>query len=451
MNITKQNIDDLNAVIKLQLSKDDYEGRVNNVLSDYRKKARIDGFRPGKVPAGLINKMYKRPVMVDEINKILSESINEYIKKEDLNILGDPLPSMDQQKTIDWENDTDFEFAFEIGLSPKFDLTLSQKDKVAYYEITVDDKMIDGYVSTHARRYGKFVDGTVVEENELLKGDLIQLDENGNALEGGIVSTDISLYLELAKDEDEKKAFVSKKAGDSVTFDLLKAFPNNFELANLLKIDKEKVSEVTGKFKMEIKGISKFEKAEMNQELFDKVYGEGVVASEDEFKKKIESEVKQSLTKESDYKFLLDSKEYLLKKLDLKLPAEFMKKWLEYANEGKLSKEQIEKEYPLFENDMKWQLIKNKIIKDNNVEVKQEEIISFAKEVTRSQFAQYGLANVPDEQLESYALGMLKKESEARRIIDKLMEDKAVAFIKEQVKLDTKNVNSEEFEKLFQA
>jgi trigger factor len=451
MNITKQNIDELNAVLKLQVNKADYEQRVANVLNDYRKKARIDGFRPGKVPLSLISKLYGKSVLVEEINKLISESITDYLKNEQLNILGDPLPNKEVKKPIDWDNDTEFEFAFDLGLSPQFDIKLSDKEKFPFYQVKVDESMIDNYVNTYTRRYGRFIDAQQVEENELLKGDLQQIDATGNITESGIQSNDVSLFLELAKDEVEKKAFINAKTGDSIDFDIKKAFPNDFELSNLLKIDKDKIAEVEGKFRFTIKSISKFEKAELNQELFNKIYGEGKVTSEEEFMGKIEEEIKNSLVKESDYKFMLDIKEHFIKKTDMKLPSDFLKRWLEFANEGKLTVEQIEKEFPVFEDDMKWQIIKDKIVKGNNIEVKKEEIVEYARMVTRQQFQQYGMYNVPDEQIISYAEGLLKKESETHKIIEKVLEKKVIEFVKENSTLNIKEITIEEFNKLFQA
>jgi trigger factor len=450
MNITRQNIDELNATMKLSVGKEDYEERVNKVLNDYRRKANMPGFRPGKVPASLINKMYRKSVLADEINKLVSEKINEYIKAEDIHVLGDPMPNETENKVIDWDDDTEFEFVFDLGIAPEIDATVSKKDKIVFYDIKPDDKMVNNYIESHTRRYGKFSDAEVVEENELVKGDIAETDAGGNLVEGGIVSVGASIYLELAKDENEKKAFIGAKVGDTVKFDIKKTFPNNFEIANILKIEKEKVDEAPSSFQFTIGSISRFEKAELNQELFDKVYGEGKVTSEEEFRNKIDEELNNNLSKDTDYKFHLDSKAYLLKKLNLKLPNDFLKRWVAFANEGKISPEQIEKEFPIFEEDMKWQLIKNKIAKNNNFEVQQDEVVAYAKEVTRTQFRQYGINNMPDEQIETYAVSILKKENEVRKMVEKLLEDKVTVYIKENVTLDTKTISNEEFSKLFQ-
>ncbi len=449
MNISRQNIDELNATLTLKVGKEDYAERVNKVLGDYRKKANLPGFRPGKVPASLISKMYGKAVLADEINKLVGEKINEYLKAEDIHSLGDPMPNETQNKSVDWENDTDFEFVFDLGLAPELDVKLSKKDKVATYDIKLEDSMIENYINSYTRRYGKFMDADMVEENEMLKGDFAEVDAAGNIVENGITSQDISVYLEIAKDENEKKTFKGAKVGDIIKFDVKKAYPNDTELANLLKIDKDKVAEAPSTFQFIIKSISKFQASELNPELFDKVYGEGKVVTEEEFRGKISDELKENLKKDSDYKFQLDAKKYLLKKNNVKLPEAFLKRWLTFMNEGKITPEQIDKEFPAFVEDMKWQLIKNKIAKENNYEIKEDEVVEYSKEVTRMQFRQYGLANVPDEHINSYAVNLLKKEDEVRRLVDKLMEDKVVGFIKENVTSDVKEISNEEFGKLF--
>jgi trigger factor len=449
MNITRQNIDELNATLKLQVSREDYEERVTKKLSDYRHKANMPGFRPGKVPASLIQKMYGKAVLAEEINKLVSEKINEYLKAEDIHVLGDPMPNETENKPIDWENDKEFEFVFDLGLAPEIDLSLGKKDKIISYEILLEDSMVDSYIDSYTRRYGRFATTDVITENELVKGDLVQIDTEGNIVEGGIFAQDSSIYLELAKDENEKKLFIGAKEGDTIKFDIKKAFPNDTELANLLKISKDKVAEAPSTFQFTVHSISRFEKAEFNQELFTKVYGEGVVNSEAEFREKVSSEIRENLQKDSSYKFSIDSKKYLLKKCNFKLPSEFLKRWVTFANEGKISAEQIEKEFPLFEEDMKWQLIKNKFVKDNNFEVKEDEVVEYAKEVTRNQFRQYGISNIQDEHIQSYAVNLLKKEDDVRKMVEKLMEDKVVSFVKDNVTLDNKQITNEEFGKLF--
>ena len=449
MNITKQNIDELNATLTLQVGKEDYAERVDKKLTEYRRKANMPGFRPGKVPASLINKMYKKAVLADEINKIVSESINEYLKAENIHVLGDPLPNETENKTVDFDIDTDFNFVFDLGLSPEFEAKIGSKDKIVFYEIELDNKMVEGHVSNYTRRFGKFIECTEVAENEMVKGDIKQVNEKGEVIEGGIAADDSSIYLELTKDETEKKAFKGAKIGETIKFDIKKAFPNDFEIAGLLKIEKDIVATIAPNFQITINSISRFEQAEMNSELFDKVFGEGVISTEEGFLDKIKSDIKENLKKDEDYKFNIDAKKYFIEKLKLKLPSDFMKRWLTFMNEGKVTAEQIEKEFPAFEEDMKWQLIKNKLAKENDIQIKEEDVIEYSKEVTRMQFRQYGINNVPDEQIDAYAVNVLKKEEDVRKIVEKLMETKIVELIKQNATLDTKKVSNEEFGKLF--
>lgn len=451
MNISKELKDSLNAVVKVQINKDDYEPRVKKVIADYQKKARIDGFRPGKVPLGLIQKMYGKSVMVDEINKLLSENLMKYIQDEHLHILGDPLPSEKEQKEIDWENSSEFEFAFDLGLSPEFEVKLSKKDKLAVYSIVPDAKIIDTYSDNYARRYGAFKTCDAIEDGkEMLKGSFVEMSAEGTVTENGITVSDSTIYLEFMKDEDIKKEFTGLKQGDTITFNLAKAYPNNVELATILHKKKEEVDSITSDFQFTIATISKFEKAEINQELFDKIYGEGNVTTEEEFRNKITVEIQANLSRESEYKFRLDAKELILNKVDFTLPVEFLKRWVFSSNEGKFTMEQIDQDFAKFERDLKWQLIQNKIVKDEDLKISDEEIMEFAKEQTRMQFEQYGMFNVPDEHILSYAAESLKREEDRRRLLERKYEDKVLEYVRATISAEAKEVSSEEFDKLLE-
>ncbi|MFO7828396.1 MAG: trigger factor [Bacteroidales bacterium] len=449
MNIVKENIDDLNALLKVQITEEDYAEKVETVLKDYRKKARIDGFRPGKVPSGLIKKMYGNAILAEEVNKLISESLTNYIRDEKLNILGEPLPNKDQ-KTIDFDQDKEFEFVFDIGLAPEVDVKLSKKDKVPYYDIKVDKKLLETYTENYQRRFGEFKDVEETTDNEMLTGNFIQLDEEGNILEDGIKTDDVRITIEYIKDNDIKATFAGKKVGDKVRFDVRKAYPSDSEVASMLKIDKEKAQNITGDFEFQINQIQRFEKAEVNQELFDKAFGEGVIKSIKEFNNKLTEEIKSNFTKEADYRFLIDAKEKLVSKIKPELPVEFLKRWLIAINEEKFTPEQIEEEFPKFETDLKWQIIRDQIIKDNEIKVEESEVLEVAKEVTAAQFMQYGLNDLPDEQLEMYAKEILKKDSERRNLYERKFEDKVLEVIKETVKLDEKEITTEDFQKLFE-
>jgi len=451
MNITKELRDNLNAVVKVQISKVDYEPRVKKVLNDYQKKARIDGFRPGKVPAGLIQKLYGKSAMVEEINKLLSENLLKYIQDEKLRILGEPLPSEKEQKEIDWENSSEFEFAFDLGLSPDFDVNLTKKDKLISYRILPDEKLIKTYSDNYARRYGAFKTcDQIADGNEMVKGSFIELNSDGSVKEEGISVDESTIYLEFMKDEDTKKKFIGLKEGAVITFDLAKAYPNNVELATILHKKKKELGTIDSDFQFTITSISKFEKAEVNQELFDKIYGEGNVKSEEEFHAKIDAEISANLLRESEYKFRIDAKAHILNKTEVNLPGDFLKRWIFSSNEGKYTMEQIEQNFTQSESEFKWQLIQNKIVKDNDLKLSEEEILDFAKTQTKMQFEQYGLFNVPDEHIINYAMESLKREEDRRRMIEQRMEDKVLEFVRSTISIENKDVTSEEFDKLLE-
>ncbi len=450
MNITKENIDELNAVLKVNVVKNDYEEKVNNVLKDYRKKANIPGFRPGKVPFGMISKMYKKPVMLDEVNKLVSESLSKYLTEENLKILGDPMPSEKQESKINFDYDEDFEFVFDIGLQPEIEVKLSKRDKVKYYSINVDNELIDKYVQSYTQRFGAFKPVNETVEDEMIVGKIHQLDEKENEVPEGINADDSRLSIQMIKDEEIKKKFIGLKAGDSVSFDIKKAFPVNTEIAAILKINSEEVETIKPDFKFTIKEITKFEQAELNQDLFDKVYGKDNVKSVEEFKNKISDEIALNLTKESDYKFLIDTKEALTEKIKCTLPTEFLKRWLKEVNKEKMDGAKIEEEFPKFEIDLKWMLIKNYIIKENELKVSEDEVKEEARNFARMQFIQYGISNIPDEHLDNFTNDILKKEEEKSRLYEKIYEEKVLNFIKENIKVDKKEVTSEEFNKLFE-
>jgi trigger factor len=451
MNITKELKDDLNAVLKVKINKDDYEPKVKKVLSDYQKKARIDGFRPGKVPAGLIQKLYGKTAMVEEINKLLSENIMKYIQDEHIHILGDPLPNEKDQKEIDWENPSELEFVYDLGLSPEFEVKLTKKDKLTSYNIEPNDKVIDTYIDNYARRYGAFKPSETIQDGkEMLKGSFVEMSGEGTVKDGGITVSETSIYLEFMKDEEIKKQFMGLKQGDTIVFNLAKAYPNNVELATILHKKKEEIGTIDSDFQFTIATISLFEKAEINQELFDKIYGEGKVTTNDEFRSKIKEEIKTNLSRESDYKFRIDVKEFFLKKIDIKLPVEFLKRWIFASNEGKYTLEQIDQDFSKFENDLRWQLIQNKIVKENDLKISDEEVFELAKEQTRMQFEQYGLFNVPDEHIVNYAQESLKREEDRRRMIERKVEEKVLEFVRETISTETKDVTTEEFDKLIE-
>lgn len=452
MNIVKEQIDDLNAVLKVRISKEDYEPGVKKTLTDYKKKARVDGFRPGNVPFGLVQKMYGKQAMLEEVNKLLSESVTKYLSEEKIHILGDPLPSEKEQSIIDWDNQTEFDFAFDLGIAPEFEISLTEKDKLNLYDITPSEKVTETYLDSYLKRYGAFKTCDVVEDGkESVTGNFVELDENGAVMDSGIVTENSVIYLEYMKDEDIKKEFTGVKAGDTLTFDLRKAYPNDVELGSILHKKKEEVASVNSVFQFTISAISRFEKSKLDQELFDKVFGEGGIKSEEEFKEKIQEEIKHNLQRESEYKFRVDVKEALLLKSEFKLPEDFLKRWIFSINEGKYTQQQVDDDFPKFMNDLRWQLLQNKIIKEHDLKVSDEEVIEFSKYITRMQFEQYGLHNVPDENIDNYAKESLKRPEERKRMLEKIYEDKVIEFVRTLVTIEKKVISSDDFDKLVEA
>ncbi|MFP4620238.1 MAG: trigger factor [Bacteroidales bacterium] len=452
MDITKENKDDLNAVLKVRIVPEDYQERVDKVVKDYKKKAKMNGFRPGKVPESLVRKMYGRDIKIDEIHKLIQEKLSEYIKNENLEILGKPLPSKEEQKSINWDKESEFEFAFDIAMAPEFDLEISEEDKVPYYTIKVSDELIDKQVGNYLERFGEFkpID-SVQNKDEIISAHVTELDEEGNPKEGGIVKEDATISLQVIKEEEIKNKFEGAQVGDEIDVDLKKAFPSNTEISSMLNIDKEEAENVEGQFRISITEIKQFEKAEQNQELFDKIYGEGNVTSEEEFRQKIKEEIEEHLKPESKRKLTQDIKNYFVEKINPELPIDFLKRWLkETQQDENFSEEDIEKEIPRFEEELKWDLIKNKIIKENHIQVDENEVLELAKEVTALQFQQYGLGNLPDEQLEQYAPELLKKEEDRRKFYERKYEEKVIDYIKERITLEEKEVTSEEFQEMIQ-
>ena len=450
MNISKQNIDDLNAVITLTLEKSDYEPKVEDVLNNYRKKASMPGFRPGKVPYSLIKKMYGKAALVDEINKLVSENLSKYITENNLDLLGEPLPS-EKQSQLDFESEDSFEFIFDIAVSPEVDVKLSKKDKINFYTIEISDEMMEQQINSVTGRFGKNETIDKVTDKSMVKGQFKELDKDGNVIEDGITSDNSVISMSVIKDDKEKKKLLDAEVGAVIVFNPKKAFPNETEISYILNISKEEAEKVKSQFQFTIEEITEFKAAELTQDLFNQIYGEGVVNSEEEFKTKVENDLKNSLEMESNYKFQIDAKEKLIDKFKFDLPEEFLKRWIKATNRDneKLTEEQLENEIPKFFEDLRWQIIKNKIITDNEIKIEQEDLLDAAKKSARIQFMQYGLSHIPDDYLESYAKDMLNKEDQRRHYAEYAMTDKVMDCIKEIVKVDEKEIKREDFNKLF--
>ena len=450
MNIVRKDLDQNNVVLTLSIVKADYAEKVDKTLRDYRKKANIPGFRPGMVPAGLVKKMYGKAVTAEEINKLVSDSLYNYIRENNVNMLGEPMPNETEQQPIDFDTQEDFEFVFDLGLAPEFEVELSKKDKVKYYTIAVSDEMIENQVKSYTGRYGKYIQEEVVEEKDMIKGELLEM-ANGKVNEAGIKVKDATLTASYMKDADQKALFVGAKKGDVITFNPTLAFESEVEISSMLKISKDEAKNITSDFQIKIESITRYHESAIDQELFDKVYGEGVVSTEEEFRAKIKENIQENLVSDSEYKFGVDAQEMLVAKFNnLTFPDEFLKRWVLSSNEN-LTTETLEADYDKMIIDLKWQLIKSKIQKNTELKVEAQDVEEYAKKVAKAQFAQYGMIGMDDEILANYAKDMMKKEETLKSMIERVTEEKIFAVVKEAVKIDTKEVSIEEFNKMFEA
>ena len=450
MNIVRKDLDQNNAIVTVRIEKTDYAEKVDKTLRDYRKKANIPGFRPGMVPAGLVKKMYGKAVLAEEINKLVSDNLYNYIRENNVNILGEPMPNETEQQSIDFDSQEDFEFIFDLGIAPELEVELTKKDKVKYYNITVSEEMIENQVKSYTGRYGKYIQEEVVEEKDMLKGELLEM-ANGKVNEDGIKVKDATLTPAYMKDADQKALFVGAKKGDVITFNPAKAFENETEVSSMLKISKDAAKTIVADFQLKIESITRYHESEIDQELFDKVYGEGTVTSIEEFKAKIKENIQETLVADSEYKFGMDAKDMLVEKYnDVTFPEAFLKRWVLSSNEN-LTAETLEEDYPKMIADLKWHLIKDKLTKANDIKVEPADVEEYAKKIAKAQFAQYGMIGVEDEMLANYAKDMMKKEETLKSMIDKVAEEKVIAVVKEAVKLENKEVSIEEFNKMFEA
>lgn len=451
MNIQFENPDKVNGLLTLTIEKSDYAEKVEKTLKDYRKRAQVPGFRPGQAPMGMIQRQYGMSVKVDEINRLLNEKIYEYIHENKIQMLGEPLPNNEKQKPLDFAGDGPFEFVFDIAVAPEFKAELSGRDKIDYYQIEVDDKLIDQQVQMYQSRGGQYEKAETYQSRDMLKGDLRELDENGSTKEGGITVESAVMMPEYIKVKDQKKLFDGCKLGDIITFNPKKAYPDNdSEVAALLKLKKEEVADLTADFSYQITEISRFVPAAVDQTLFDQVFGEGTVKDEKEFRQKIADSIKPQLAQNSDYKFLLDVRAHLEKKVGkLEFPDALLKRIMLKGNEDK-GADYVEKNYEKSIAELKWHLIKEQLVAAQQIKVEDADLKAVAKETARAQFAQYGMNNVPEEYLDNYAEDMLKKQENINGLVDRALDDKLTVVLKNVVKLNEKTISLDDFNKLMQ-
>ncbi len=453
MKIQFENPDKVNGLMTLTVEEADFKENVEKTLKDYRKKANIPGFRPGMVPMGLIKRQFGASVKVDAINKVLGEEMYKYIRENNIQMLGEPLPA-ENQDPVDIEGEAPYVFKFDVAVAPEFKIELNGKNKIDYYNIEVDDKLIDNQVDMFASRNGHYdkVEEYDGEKRDMLYGDLKELDADGNAKEDGVVVEHAMMMPLYIKDEEQKKLFDGAKLGSVITFNPRKAYPDNdSEVSSLLKIDREKVKDMTSDFTYLVTEISRFEKAEVNQELFDQVYGEGNVKSEEEFRGRIAEEIKKQLSVDSDYKFLLDVRKYCEEKVgQLTYPDAILKRVMLNNNKDK-GMDFVEKNYEQSIKELTWHLIKEQLVAAQGIKVEESDVIEAAKGAARAQFAQYGMNNVPEEYLENYAKEMIKKGDNVQGLVDRSIDQKLIVALKNAVKLNEKSISLDDFNKLMEA
>jgi len=449
MNITRENTGDLTATLKVEVNENDYREKVQVVLKDYRKKANIPGFRAGKVPAGIINKMYGRAVVADEVNKVLSESLQKYIEENKLNVIGQPLPNTEKSEMVDFVNKKEFEFFFDIGLYPEVNLELNEEISVDYHNIKVDKKAIDIYVDDIKKRNGVTINPEESEIGDILKGELVQLDSEGKRIEKS-VKKESSISIDLLKDNKIQKEFIKLKKESKVIFNPLKATDNEAETANMLGISKDEKEKMDADYEFTVSEITRIEPAELNEELYKKVFPQEEIKDEDAMRKQIKKMAEISFVPESDKFFMSSAIEKLIEITDISFPNEFVKRWLLESNTDKITKEQIDTQYNSYEKSLKWQLIENKIITENKIKVEDQEIKDFIKNFLSSQMPMPQGDNKADEHLNSIIESVMKNEEEMKKINDQLYDEKLRELFKSKLKLNKKKVTFEEFTKLAQ-
>lgn len=439
MNIIREHHEDLTSLIRVTVSEADYSEAVDKTLRDYKRKANIPGFRPGMVPMGIINKMYRKGVVAEQAYKLASNSCFEYLDKEKIEYVGDVLPS-DEQKEFDFETQTDFEFVFQIGEAPAIDIDLSDKDEMTYYNIAISKEMHDNYRSNYLRRFGRLVDVESVEKDEALTATLDNGDMRVEDAYVGLISLG----------DEERKPFVGKKVGDKMTVNVNELFKNESQRAAVLGVKAEELAALKPEFEMEITKIRRFADPELNEEFFKMAFPEGNVTDEKGLDDYVDAQLAGELKRESEYLFVAQMREMLLAKAGLKLPEAFLKHWLYVINEGKFTEEQIEADFAGFLKMFSWSLIQKHYAKELNLTVSEEEALTEAKALAAMQFAQYGMASAPDDMLANYGRSILENKQEASKIYDKLFETKVVDALRQQVKVAEKNVSTEEFSKVAQ-
>ena len=449
MNVSMQNVDQVSALLTVNIEKADYQERVEKVLKKYRQQANIPGFRKGMVPMSLIKKQFGKAVMAEEVDKLMQEKVNEYIRENKVNMLGMPLPNEEKMQTINFDTQENFEFVFDIALAPEFKAEVTEQDTLDYYTIAVSDEMVNSQVDMYAQRAAKYEKVEEYQDRDMVKGLIAELDENGNTKEGGIQVEGAVMMPSYMKNDEQKAIFANAKVNDVLVFNPNAAFEGNeAELSSLLKIAREEVAEMKSNFSYQVEEITRAVPAAVDQALFDQVFGEGAVTSEEEFRGKIKAGIAAQFEADSNYKFLLDARTYLMNKVGkLQFPDALLKKIMLLNNEDK-GESFVEENYEKSLEELTWHLIKEQLVEAFEIKVEQADILEIAKENTRMQFAQYGMMSLPEEMLENYAKEMLKKKENVEGLVNRAVESKLAAALKGKATLNNKEVSMEEFNNL---
>ena len=448
MNISQEKIDNLNTVLKINLNPEDYQPRVDKAIKEQAKKAKIPGFRPGMVPPSHIKRMYGKSILVDEINNLLSDTLNKYIEEEKLEVLGQPLPKVEaERKEYNWDFADNFEFNYEVGLAPEFNIDFSPNDKLTQYVIKVDEETLASRVKNIRRSYGKMTNPDVSADDDVLYSELVQLSPDGSVFDGGISNT-TSVRLDQVQNDEVKASLIGLKKDDVVVLDIQKAYDNDAtRIAAILKIDEDAAADLRSNFQLTVKNINRLEESDLNQEFFDKLFGEGAVTTPEEFTAKITAELEGMMVQDSDRKLMDDIYKYSINKVNFNLPDEFLKRWLRATNE-KLSEDELQGGYNDFAQNLKWTLIENKLMRDNNIDVKYDEVFALAKQRLAQQLQMYSPQPIAEEQLGQYTVQYLQNKENANKIFEEVKALRVFDYIKSVITLDKQDILFADFSKI---
>lgn len=450
MNVTFENVSKVQGLLTVSIEKADYQENVTKALKETKKKVQMPGFRPGMVPMSLVQKIYGKAIKADEINKIIQEKVYNYIKENKIDMLGEPLPNDAKESGMSLDDD-DMKFYFDIALAPEFKVSVDKEDSITYYEIKVSDEMVENRIKDYTRQFGRYEQVDEYADNDMIKGRIVELEADGSVKEGGIEADSVTIMPTYFKEESQKKLFKGAVKGGTVVFSPSKAYNGSeVEISSLLKMKKEEIVGNVSDFSLEIEGITRFIEADLNQELFDGVFGKDTVKDIDDFRSKVREMIAAGFVPDSDYRFMLDARTYLMEKVGkLKFADDLLKRIIK-ANRKEDEQDSVDTDFGRSLEELKWHLIKEKLVEKYAVKVEEDDVKAMAREATRAQFAQYGMMNLPDELLDNYSKDMLKKRETVDGLVNRVVESKLTAALKKDVKLKRKKVSVEEFNKLFE-